>query len=57
MKKMSLERRVKERMRRSRAKNKRKRIPDSWSCMKKRSTRLSEPDGRNNEKMFVRRAE
>src|SRR6267154_1223008 len=56
-KKMSLERRVKERMRRSRAKSKRKRIPDSWSCTKKRSTRLSEPDGRNNEKMFIRRAE
>ena len=36
-KKMSLERRVKERMR-SRATSKRKRIPDSWSCMKKRST-------------------
>ena len=37
-KKMSLERRVKERMRRSRAKSKRKRIPDSRSSMKKRTT-------------------
>ena len=35
---MSLEKRVEERMRRSRAKSKRKRIPDSRSSMKKRST-------------------
>src|SRR6267154_2640796 len=37
-KKMSLEKRVKKRIRRSRAKSKRKRIPDSRSSMKKRTT-------------------
>ena len=37
-KKMSLEKRVKERTRRCRAKSKRKKIPDSGSSMKKRST-------------------
>src|SRR6267154_1439641 len=55
-KKMSLEKRVKERMRRSRAKRKRKRIPDSRSSMKKRLTRLNKFDGRNNKKMLIRRA-
>src|SRR6267154_2518900 len=54
-KKVSLEKRVEERMR-SRAKSKRKRIPDSRSSMKKRSTRLNKFDGRNNKKMLIRRA-
>ena len=55
-KKVSLEKRVEERMRRSRAKSNRKRIPDSRSSMKKRSTRLNKFDGRNNKKMLIRRA-